>query len=270
MTPDYTADNMRSGAGPSWSEGLFHIHSRFSSDGKLSLAELKAECLARGLQFMVVTDHAEDMVPAELQRYVSQCRALTDGDFLAVPGLEFRVPGNEDIHLLVAGWDSSPGNGPACEILAGAMSVRNGSLVVLAHPFKAKSCWPPHIEQALDGVEIWNASCDSRYLPDHRAVRAYLRFKSRNPGLVGIGGLDLHDRSGFRGVRVRVKGRCSGTADLIKRIRAGEFETAGPCLKVRSSPEYGNMALALLSAGRAALIAADRILSAARGGKKTR
>lgn len=244
-------------------EGLFHVHSSFSSDGKLDLDELKAECLARGFSFMVVTDHAEDFGAGDLDRYVRRCRDLSGPDFLAVPGLEFRLPGNEEIHLLVAGWEGRfngpQGIGNIPDILARAISAHNGSLVILAHPFKsATGCFiPPEIEPALDGLEIWNASCDSRYLPDFRALRTYQEFNSRQAGIIGIGGLDLHDRSGFRGVRIRLQGQCSGAADLIGRIRAGQFVTAGTCFRVPSMPEYGKAALALLAAGRRVLDAVD-------------
>lgn len=252
--------------GASRCEGLFHVHSTFSSDGKLSLAELRSECLGKGLHFMVVTDHAEDFGPAELRRYVAECRALSGSNFLAVPGLEFRLPEKEDIHLLVAGWDNSlieTPEAPTSGILSAALGARNGWLVVLAHPWKTRCSVPPEIEPALNGVEIWNASCDSRYLPDHRAIRTYIGMRSRNPALIGIGGLDLHDRSGFRGLRIRLRGACRDTAHLLSIIRSGDFETAGVCLKVRSSPEYGSTSLALLSAGRRFLDAADRLISRA-------
>lgn len=262
-------------------EGLFHVHSRFSSDGKLSLAELKTECLARGLHFMVVTDHAEDFGPGDLEDYVSECRGLSGRDFLAVPGLELRLPGNEEFHLLIAGWGYPPSGGykPMAETLADELGCRNGALVVLAHPRKSGSrsgrplpSLPGGIEPAIDGVEIWNASTDSRYLPDHRAIRTYMAIKSNRAGLVGIGGLDLHDRSGFRGVRLRIKGEFRDAGGLINRIRSGDFETRGTYLKVGSAPEYREITLALLSAGRLLLDAADSLATALklRAGKTNR
>lgn len=258
MGTDFTAE--------AW-EGLFHVHSSFSADGKLGLAELKTECVRRGMRFMVVTDHAEDLGAVELRDYVSQCRLLSGRGFLAVPGLEFRLPEMDETHLIVAGWDDPhPGEYvPAPEICAGAVAGRNVNLVVLAHPFKTNPPrpLPPEIEAGLDAVEVWNASCDSRYLPDYRAIRIYRDLKSRRPGLVGIGGLDLHDSSGFRGLRIRLRGECRTAAELVSRLKAGEFENVGAYLSMRSSPDYGRAALALLSVGRHILDAADSIISRA-------
>lgn len=63
-------------------EGIFHIHSNYSYDGKISLAELKYECVKRNLRFMLLTDHAQGFDNAKLQKLVEECKQLSTEGFL--------------------------------------------------------------------------------------------------------------------------------------------------------------------------------------------
>ncbi len=240
-------------------QGIFHIHSNYSSDGRLSLEELKAECLNRNLQFMVVTDHGEDFSPGKIKQFIDHCQKISDGSFLAIPGLEFNIDKDHESHLLIAGLDESPWeNGPEA-ILEKVREGKHSALAVMAHLSRSNHYIPPEYEKKIHGIEVWNAAYDSRYLPDHKAVRLFSSLKKVNKRLIGFGGLDLHDHSGFRGLRICLTKTCHNSKELLDALKAGKFKIRGPLVKISSSPQFGFLAISLLTLGRKVLVFIDSL-----------
>lgn len=239
-------------------EGLFHLHSNYSYDGKLSLEELRKECLKRRHNFMIVTEHAEDFDAERVKSYLAECRKLTDRDFVVIPGLEFRMEDERDSHILVIGSEIlSVGN--ADEIWKKIMETETHALTVLAHPSRNGHYIPKNLEGKINGVEIWNAAYDSRYLPSDRAIRLLMSLKSKNSRMVGFGGLDLHDMSGFRDLRIQMIKPCKTEIELLDNLKAGRFKIKGSIASIDSKPEWGFIRMALLKAGRQMLKLADYI-----------
>src|SRR5690349_8425792 len=83
--------------------GVIHMHSDYSHDGRDSLEQLRDVCLERGIRFVGMTDHAEDLDPEVFGEYVRNCEALSDDQVLFVPGLEYRFAGLKGLHLLAVG-----------------------------------------------------------------------------------------------------------------------------------------------------------------------
>jgi hypothetical protein len=240
-------------------EGLFHLHSDYSTDGKLSLEELREECVGRKLTFIVVTDHAEDFDSEKVRRYLSHCKRLTDRDFIVVPGLEFNIDRKREVHILVIGAEALfSADGPK-DIFQKVSAGESGALVVLAHPSRNGHYLPPQLESRIDGMEIWNAAYDSRYLPDHRAIKLFHHLKKRNRRLVGFGGLDLHDRSGFRELILSMGQPCKTEAELLLHLKKGKFRIRGPFAGIDSVPDWGFAKMAFLHVGRMVLTAADYV-----------
>ena len=186
-------------------EGLFHVHSNYSADGRLSLEELRDECLKRGYKFIVVTDHAEDFPPDKVRKFVEHCRDISDKEFMAVPGLEFNIDRDHEVHLFVVGLEGCLSR-TDCEAILKNRIGKTCGLAVVAHLSRSNYYVPTEYENRIDGIEIWNAAYDSRYLPDQKAIRLFTNLKKKNPRLVGFGGLDLHDHSGFRELRICLTG----------------------------------------------------------------
>ena len=240
-------------------EGLFHVHSNYSADGRLSLEELREECLKRNLQFMVVTDHAEDFSATRLQKFIDHCERISDERFLVVAGLEFNIDREREVHLLVVGLDGLPcENGPEA-ILKKIREGKNSALTVMAHLSRSNYYIPPDYEKKIHGIEVWNAAYDSRYLPDHKAIRLFADLKKVNKRLIGFGGLDLHDHSGFRELRICLTNSCHNNQELLDHLKAGKFKIRGPFMSISSTPSFGVCKLSLLSLCRRALTIADFI-----------
>ena len=57
--------------------GAIHMHSDYSHDGRDSLETLRDSCMERGIGFVGMSDHAEDLVPEESLEYKARCAACT-------------------------------------------------------------------------------------------------------------------------------------------------------------------------------------------------
>lgn len=240
-------------------EGIFHVHSNYSSDGRLSLEELKEECIKRGLSFMVLTDHAEDFQPGGVMEFINHCRQISDNHFWAIPGLEFNIDKDHEVHLLVVGLEGLPCENGSEAILKRVRETKNNTLAVVAHLSRSNHYIPSEYENIINGIEIWNAAYDSRYLPDHKAIRLFNDLKKRNEGLVGFGGLDLHDRSGFRDLKLRINRHCTTESELLTHLKAGRFTIKGPHIVIASIPDWGFLKIILLNIGRKLLTVSNFI-----------
>ena len=240
-------------------EGLFHVHSNYSADGRLSLEELREECIKRSLRFMVVTDHAEDFPPGKIRQFVNHCQKISDGNFLVVPGLEFNIDKDHEVHLLVVGLEDFVSADGKEEILKKIRKGETTALTVMAHLSRSNHYIPSEYENRINGIEVWNAAYDSRYLPDHKAIRLFADLKKVNKRLIGFGGLDLHDHSGFRELRICLTNSCPNSQELLDDLKAGKFKIRGPFMSISSAPSFGVCKLSLLSFCRRALTIADFI-----------
>ena len=241
------------------SDGIFHVHSSYSSDGRLSLETLREECVKRKLAFMVVTDHAEDFPSGTdgVKKFVTHCDAVSGNNFWVIPGLEFVIDKERAVHLLVVGLNALPLDDGVEGILKTVLEQETDAFTVLAHPSRSDYYIPPDYEEKIDGIEVWNAAYDTRYLPDQRTLRFFFSLLQKNPGLIGFGGLDLHDRPGFRGVHISVTDpwlTISGLLDLLKR---GRFTIRRSPVELSSVPKYGFLGMTVLRLGRKVLSMAD-------------
>ena len=69
--------------------GVVHVHTSYSRDGKLSLHELKEKCRNEGIKFVFISDHAEDLDPFQYDILKQECEELSSELLCFVPGLEF-------------------------------------------------------------------------------------------------------------------------------------------------------------------------------------
>src|SRR5688572_5615420 len=148
--------------------GIIHVHSDYSHDCCDSLESLREFALARNIAFVGLTDHAEDFAPERFERYVRHCRALSDERLTLVPGLEYRFEGFPGLHLLalcLTSWIAP--QTPQDFILVARHAAK---LTIVAHPTLANYRVPDAIAAGIDAVEVWNATYNTRYLPDPQAI----------------------------------------------------------------------------------------------------
>lgn len=203
--------------------GVVHVHSNYSHDGRDSLASLAKFAADRGLGFVGMTDHAEDFSEARWHDYVAECAAASTDGVRLIPGLEFRFAGFRGLHLLAFGltrWIEPTTPDEFIQLAAAA-----SRFTAVAHPILASYEIPASVRAGIDAVEVWNATYNTRYLPDPRSFRLLHEMQRARPSIVCVAGLDQHDASNDRETRVLV--RADDANDPLGALKAGHFENRG-------------------------------------------
>ena len=250
--------------------GLFHVHTDYSFDGKSSVEELVAFCRDHQFDFVCVTDHADLMDDESVLAVVRECDAHSGNAAKIIPGLEYAFPQDEGVHLLCVGIRE-----PVREkrIARAVDEVRHlGGLSIVAHPSRNGYRIPEEIVSSIDGIEVWNAAYDSRYLPDTGSLELWMSVRKRNPGVMAYTGQDMHDVRGFREVYLELDRELPAEkVDLIELLRAGRFRGKGRYASVAGNALPTPGTLLALRAGRYFLGQADKLQWALKrnfGGKK--
>lgn len=238
-------------------EGISHIHSTYSYDGRITLVQLKKECLRRGLRFALLTEHVCSFDQEQFNRFVSECSQLSDERVLLVPGLEFDFIEKNDLHILMVGLRTLPDGKTVDQIVASAS--KQGALIIVAHPVRNGHHIPGNIADLIDGIELWNTAHNSRYLPDEKAIVLLKQLRKSNKRLIGLGGLDLHGPEGFRGLKIRLQSGFKCSTDLLSLIRSGSFKIHGTFLALKPVPKTSLVFFCLLHLSRKLLGIADKI-----------
>ncbi len=206
--------------------GIIHVHSHFSTDGLCSIAVLADFARDSGFQFVGLTDHAEDLSLEERESLRRECEKHSDESCVLIPGLEFRC--GDDIHILGLGITDDMGS---TDPVAVAMQIRGlGGLAILAHPGRNGYQCPRKLCSVLDGIEIWNAGYDGRFVPPLANLRLLQEARDFNPSIFGFGGTDLHwlDRPPGVVLKLGVNGTAGLNARVVlQHLRSGGFSVCG-------------------------------------------
>ncbi len=223
-------------------KGALHVHSSLSGDGTMTIAELRRWYRGHGYQFIALTEHAEDLDEAGVERLETQSQANSDEGFRVIPGLEFSAdPG---LHLLGLGVTRLF---PQTNLLAviGHIHAEEG-LAVLAHPRRIGWKCAAEILREIDAVEIWNVGYDGKFLPPAAALGRFAGWRRVNPRLLGVAGHDLHRRESFYDAAVEVDAATLSREAILASLRQGRYEIRS--LFFRADPA------GRVSPGRAALL----------------
>ena len=234
--------------------GVIHVHSDYSRDSRDSLERLREFALEHGLAFIGLTDHAEDLGPERFDEYVRHCRSVSDAQVRVVPGLEFRFEGLPGLHLLALGLTRWIAPRTPDEFIVEAQEA--AMFTIAAHPVLAGYRLPPVVAHGIDAIEVWNASYNTRYLPDPRAIRLLHAVRRTRPAVVGTVGLDQHDSHNYRQTRVVVD---DIHPDPVGALKAGRFTNAARTMTLGPTVEWGPLRLGALSVARWALNRVERL-----------
>jgi hypothetical protein len=225
---------------------VVHVHSSYSHDGRDSLEDLREFGLAHGIKLIGMTDHAEDLKPAQYAAYIEHCGAVSDDRLRIVPGLEFRFKGYPGLHLLALGLMKWIEPAQPREFIDEAK--KHSAFTIVAHPVLAGYHLPSEVEAGIDAIEVWNASYNTRYLPDPEAISLLHRVRSRRPEVVGIAGLDQHDSRNYRETRLTLLP--DDMANPLAVLRGGRFINHGHTMSFDAAVSWGPLRLGLLKAAR--------------------
>ena len=228
--------------------GIVHVHSEYSHDSRDSVESLRRRALERGIGFVGLTDHAEDLDADDYADLLRDCELHSDEQVRIFPGLEFRFPGFKGLHLLALNLREWIAPGTPAEFLAMTRGVAD--LTISAHPVLYRYRMPDVVREGIDAVEVWNASYNTRYLPDPRAMRLLTDIRRSRPEVVAIAGLDQHRAENDRGARVILQ---QDEADPLLSIRAGRFSNRGVTMQFDAHASLGPIRLAGLTALRGGL-----------------
>jgi hypothetical protein len=229
--------------------GVVHLHTEWSHDGRDSLEGVHAFARARGIAFVGITDHAEDFDGPRFEQFAAECRRVSTPEVHLIPGLEYRFAGYSGLHLLALGlrrWMDPPT--PAA-FAAEAPLV--AAFTIMAHPVLPRYQLPDEVAATIDGIEVWNAAYNTRFLPDPRAVRLLAAVRRRRPEVVGVAGLDQHDARNDRETRVMLLDPAA--TDHLGELKAGRFVNLGRTMRFPSRAPFGTVALAGLTLLRGGL-----------------
>jgi len=254
----------------STARGLFHVHTDHSFDGESSLEDLVHFCTENRFGFVCVTDHADLMDDGSVLQFVRECDTHSGNGVKIIPGLEYAFPRDEGVHLLCVGI-REPVREKRIGRAVGEVR-RMGGLSIVAHPSRNGYRIPEEIVSGIDGIEVWNAAYDSRYLPDTGSLDLWMSVRKRNPGVMAYTGQDMHDVRGFRDVYLELHREVPAEeVDLIEQLRAGRFRGKGRYASVVANASPSSANLLALRTGRFFLDQADKLQWALKrnfGGKK--
>jgi PHP domain len=235
--------------------GAVHVHSSYSHDGQDTLESLRDRAAAVGIRFVAMTDHAEDFDAARFDEYREACRAASDDRVRLIPGLEFRFAGHRGLHLLACGLEQWAQ--PATLEDFAATVADAARLTILAHPILTGYRVPRVVCDSIDAIEVWNASYNTRFLPDPRAMMLLHTVQRSRPAVVGVAGLDQHDASNDRRTRV-VLTDPRDLSDPLLAIREGRFTNVGRTMSFAANAELPAPTFAALLAARAVFDRVER------------
>jgi hypothetical protein len=202
--------------------GAIHIHSDYSHDGKDSLEAIRASAIARKMDFLGMTEHAEDFVEELYEEYIDHCARLSDDKVVIIPGLEFRFAGYPGLHLLALGLPTFISPESPEEFIHTATGA--AALTVLAHPVLCRYRVPEIVLRSIDAIEVWNGNYNTRYLPDTRSIDLLDTCQRMGRRPVATVGLDQHDASNDRELRIAVG---ADAQYPLEEIRSGRFLNIG-------------------------------------------
>ncbi len=132
-----------------WLCGDTHMHSSVS-DGKYTPAELISKCKAKGLDWIIITDHNKNAV-GESSYY--------SDNLLVIPGVEY-TGRNGHMNIWGSGLPEFGGTRPEQYeqyLSLSALAHSNGCTVSVNHPFCSRFGWRMSLEDfPADCVEVWN------------------------------------------------------------------------------------------------------------------
>lgn len=221
------------GGGARWYAGDFHVHSRESGDAEPNLDAIADLARARGLDFVVVTDHN---TTTHLDFFAdAQAR---HPDLLFVPGVEFTTYAGHMNAIGATAWVDHKLGQPGVTITAAADAfAAQGALLSANHPTLALGdicigcAWQVGLDPArLAAVEVATGGLDKagKFFTDD-AIRFWDMLCGQGLRLAALGGSDDHragvDLGGFQSPigdpTTLVWADALSTAALVAGVRAG-------------------------------------------------
>ena len=211
-------------------KGVSHVHSTYSFDGKVEIQQLHSFFEARGFNFVLMSEHIEELGLEQMQRFFDDCLRVSTPQCALIPGIEI-----DALHILIFGITRP-------EFMSGLLSFTEDchskeALIILSHPLKIQRGIPDAVAPMLSGVEIWNSRYDSRQTPRFASLGLLDRLQKARPGLLPMCGMDFHSYSDFANIWLELETADRSPCGIMDALRAGRFRI---CSAGNSIPIYSD------------------------------
>ena len=207
--------------------GIAHVHSRWSYDGCHDLAEIAGFARARGLDFVLMSEHTRTLTEDAVAAFARECDALTRSTgVVMVPGIECEAT-PDHVHVLGYGVRTLVRERRVSTI---ARAVRAaGGFAVFAHPVyrDALGTVTYHELDDLHGWEIWNGKADGGWYPSVAAIRALASLRASGAGLAPMAGADLHRLEAYPGIVLEMDGATREAPAILGALQHRAYRMRG-------------------------------------------
>ena len=195
--------------------GVAHIHSTYSFDGKLKLSEIAQLFRSRGVDFVLMSEHIEELPAQRIREFVRECRQLSDETFKMIPGIEM-----DEFHILLFGVDE-PENIEDHRLLR-EYFLQRGSVMILSHPIKILDVISADVRSRLAGVEVWNSRHDGKGYPRMSNIELLRDLRKDGQKLAAICSLDFHSWHDEADIRLEVEAADRSVEGILQALREGK------------------------------------------------
>ena len=207
--------------------GMAHVHSRWSYDGCHALHQIVGWAQARGLHFILTSEHTRTMTDDTMSAFVAQCDALTRASgILIVAGIECEAT-PDFVHVLGYGVRSLVRDRHVGSIATAVRAA--GGFPVLAHPvYRNAAVYVSGTElDQLGGWEVWNGKADGPWYPGADALQRLAQLHRDGARLVPMAGADLHRLEADPGLVLEVECEARAAGDILRALQRGAHRIVG-------------------------------------------
>jgi predicted metal-dependent phosphoesterase TrpH len=221
-------------------KGIIHVHSNYSFDGQHSLEEIAAFGRKRGYQFIGMSEHSDTLNEEKMARYVKECEAVSTQGCLVIPGIEFTCENN--LHLVGLGVHHYTDTKDPLKVAE--FIHQQGGVAIVAHPIRYNYRIPQNLVSAVDGIEVWNAAYDGRFVPNTRSLNLINEKRKQHGSLFAFGAQDLHRIRDYGHVETHVScSRLEKDTNLLA-LKQGKFTFSNRYIRLDSRAANGLFQLA--------------------------
>lgn len=216
-------------------KGIIHVHSSYSYDGQHSLEEIAQYGVKRGYSFIGMSEHSDTLNRERMAKYVKDCQAVSTSSCLVIPGIEFTCENN--LHLVGLGVREYTDTKDPIKVTRFIHQQRG--IAIVAHPIRYRYQIPQNLAGAVDGIEVWNAAYDGRFVPNDRSLNLLKDFRNHNRPSYAFGAQDLHQITDHSHVQITVSCDDLKEDTILKALKEGNFKISNPYFAIDSRCEPG-------------------------------
>lgn len=212
-------------------KGALHIHSEISPDSRLSRRYLRDIFKGAGYNFVLITEHAEDLDAGRYDALKEEYHNLSDDKFLMIPGIEIKW--KDRVHFLAYGAKNYMPNEKDMPITDTARVIKNNTqcpFLVWGHFGHPKPIPREYVDcmGLVDGIEIFNTAYHGLMAPSYEGLRLANDMRKDKRSIVVTAGLDLHSPGRHEAISCIIKNINFVERDeIFKHLVKGDFISKG-------------------------------------------